>query len=88
MDHKIKTFIIIFCFTFLSFCNAIYADTITEAIQAVVKNDYATIKKMRGRYRACPSCGEDFCLCQEYKSNQIGLGFTINEVGKKPTFKP
>ena len=46
MGYKIKIFIIIFCFAFLSFCNTIYADTITDAIKAVAKNDYATIKKM------------------------------------------
>jgi Ca-activated chloride channel homolog len=46
MGHKIKTFIILFCFTFLSFCHTIYADTVTEAIKAVAKNDYITIKKM------------------------------------------
>ena len=46
MGHNIKTFIIIFCFTFLSFCHTIYADTVTEAIKAVAKNDYITIKKL------------------------------------------
>ncbi len=46
MGHKIKTFIIILCFAFLSFCNTIYADTVTDAIKAVAKNDYTTIKKM------------------------------------------
>ncbi len=46
MGHKIRTFFIISCFTLLSFCNTVYADTVTEAIQAVAKNDYATIKNM------------------------------------------
>ncbi len=46
MGYKIKFFTIIFCFTFFSFCNTIYADTVTDAIKAVAKNDYATIKKM------------------------------------------
>jgi len=46
MGRKIKTLITIICFTFLSFCSTVYADKVTEAIKAVAKNDYATIKTM------------------------------------------
>jgi len=46
MGCKINTFIITLFLVFLSFCHTVYADTITDAIQAVAKNDYTTIKKM------------------------------------------
>ena len=46
MGCKINTFIITLFLVFLSFCHTVYADTITDAIKAVTKNDYTTIKKM------------------------------------------
>lgn len=46
MGRKIKTFVIFFCFAFLSFYSTVNADTVTDAIKAVAKDDYATIEKM------------------------------------------
>ena len=46
MGCKINTFIITFFLVFLSFCHTVYADTITDAIKAVAKNDYASIKQL------------------------------------------
>ena len=46
MGYRIYTSIIALFFIFQSFCHTVSADTVTDAIKAVAKNDYTTIKKM------------------------------------------
>ncbi|NNF99470.1 MAG: hypothetical protein HKM93_08840 [Desulfobacteraceae bacterium] len=46
MGSNFKTFIFFLCFTSSLFCQTIYADTLTDAIKAVAKGDYATVEKM------------------------------------------